>query len=48
MKEMRITESERQEDEISNIEIEPLSDGDLEEASGGTCSMSMCSNGAEV
>ncbi len=32
-------------DEIENVEVEALTDGELEEAAGGLCSVSGCSNG---
>ena len=31
-------------EEIDNVEVEALTDGELEEVAGGVCSVSSCSN----
>lgn len=37
-------ETMNQMDEIDNVEVDALSDGELEEVAGGACSVSNCSN----
>jgi len=35
-------------DEIENVEVEALTEGELEEVAGGFCSVSDCSNGSST